>query len=182
MKAAAPVAEFRPVDVRLRGGQRVTLRAVRLQDKEELQAAIKRLSAESRYARFMTALRELPPQMLERATNPEGSRELQLVAVVPEGARKKIIAGARYAAGAGSTDCEFAVAVTDEWQGQGLARQLLEALMQTAHARGFERMQGYILASNTRMLSLAKRLGFLEVANPEGPMVRMVRCNLTRIS
>jgi RimJ/RimL family protein N-acetyltransferase len=179
MIAAAPAAEFNPVDLRLRDGRRVTLRAVRPQDKVELQAALKRLSAESRYARFMSPLRELSPQMLERATNPEESRDLQLVAVAREGVQEKIIGGARYAAGAGSMNCEFAVAVTDEWQGLGLAHQLLEALMRTAHARGFERMEGYILASNARMLGLAKRLGFVEVASPEGPTVRMVRCDLS---
>ncbi|HMK13696.1 MAG TPA: GNAT family N-acetyltransferase [Burkholderiales bacterium] len=179
MKAAAPTAEFNPVELLLRDGRRATLRAVRPQDKIELQAALKRLSTESRYARFMSALRELSPQMLERATNPEESRELQLVAVVREGEQEKIIGGARYAAGAGSMNCEFAVAVTDEWQGLGLARHLMEALMRTARGRGFERMEGYILASNTRMLGLAKCLGFVEVASPEGPTVRMVRCDLS---
>ncbi|HXZ97677.1 MAG TPA: GNAT family N-acetyltransferase [Burkholderiales bacterium] len=182
MKAAAPTADLSPIDLQLRDGRRVTLRTVRPQDKDEFRAAFNRLSAESRYTRFMSALRELPPQMLKRATNPEESRELQLVAVVREGEREKIVGGARYAAGEGSTDCEFAVAVADEWQGLGLARQLLEALRRAARARGFKRMEGFILASNTRMLGLAKRLGFIEVASPEGPTVRMVRCDLTRIS
>jgi L-amino acid N-acyltransferase YncA len=181
MTAAKPAAEFSPVSLQLRDGLRVTMRAVRPQDKDELQSALKRLSDASRYARFMSPLRELSPQMLERATNPEGSRELQLVAVVREGTQEKIIGGARYAAMVGSTDCEFAVAVTDEWQGRGLARQLLDALMRTARARGFKRMEGYILATNARMLNLAKSLGFTEVASPEGPTVRMVRCDLSRV-
>ena len=83
---------------------------------------------------------------------------------------------------AGSTDCEFAVTVVDEWHGLGLARQLLEALMQAARARGFERMEGYILATNARMLGLAKRLGFAEVESPEGPTVRMVRRDLGTVA
>jgi GNAT superfamily N-acetyltransferase len=117
--------------------------------------------------------------MLERAVNPNQARELQLLAVVGEGAQEKIVGGARYAAGTGSTDCEFAVTVAEQWHGLGLARRLLEALMRAARARGFERMEGYILASNTRMLGLAKRLGFAEVESPEGPSVRMVRCDLS---
>jgi len=51
-----------------------------------------------------------------------------------------------------------------------------------ARARGFERIEGYILATNTRMLGLAKRLGFVDVESPEGPSVRMVRCNLRTIA
>jgi acetyltransferase len=75
-------------------------------------------------------------------------------------------------------DCEFAVAVVDEWHGRGLARLLLETLMRAAHARGFARMEGYILPTNRRMLGLAKRLGFRTVKNPEGPTVCLVRRDL----
>ena len=86
MAAIVPEAGFSPVDLQLRDGQRVTLRAVRPQDRDALQAAIKGLSQESRYTRFMSALRELSPQMLERAVNPEKQRHL--IRVAREYARK----------------------------------------------------------------------------------------------
>jgi len=178
MTTAAQEAEFIPVDLQLRDGRRVSLRAVRPQDKEALQAAIKRLSPESRYARFMSPLRELTPKMLERAANPDPDYELQLVAVCGGGPQETIVGGGRYCGSAGSTECEFALAVADAWQGLGLARRLLESLMRAARARGMERMEGYILASNSRMLGLAKRLGFAEAASPEGPSVRLVRRDL----
>ena len=41
-------------------------------------------------------------------------------------------------------------------------------------------MEGYILATNARMLGLAKRLGFVSVPSPEGPTVRKVQCELNR--
>jgi GNAT superfamily N-acetyltransferase len=126
----------------------------------------------------MSPLRELSAQMLERATRPDAERELQLIALAGEGAEERIVGGARYAAAAGSADCEFAVAVLDEWHGLGLARRLLESLMRTARSRGFKRMEGYILATNGPMLGLAKRLGFKTVDSPEGPSVRKVRCDL----
>jgi RimJ/RimL family protein N-acetyltransferase len=153
----------------LRDGRRVTVREVRADDADRMQAAMRAMSVESRYSRFMSALRELSPKMLERATHPDAEREFQLVAVAGEGAQQVIVGGARYAAAPGSRDCEFALALIDEWQGQGLARQLLETLMRTAHARGFERMEGYILPSNSPMLGLAKRLGFARVENAEDP-------------
>jgi GNAT superfamily N-acetyltransferase len=175
---AVPPAGVRPLEVQLRDGRRVTLRTVRPDDAQRMQAALRGMSAQSRYARFMSALRELTPQMLDRATRPDAGRELQLVAVDGDGAQQTIVGGARYAAAPGSRDCEFALAVVDDWQGQGLARQLLETLMRVARARGFERMEGYILASNARMLGLAKRLGFAEVESPEGPGICLVRCDL----
>jgi GNAT superfamily N-acetyltransferase len=164
----------------LRDGRRLTLRAVSPDDKDKLQAAVRRLSVESRYSRFMSAVRELSPSMLEWATRPAPDRELQLLAVSGAGPDEIIVGGARFSAAAGSKDCEFAVALADEWHGQGLARQLLEALMGAARARGFARMEGYILASNASMLGLAKRLGFAEVESPEGPSVCLVRCDLRK--
>jgi RimJ/RimL family protein N-acetyltransferase len=182
MMAVDPGTVFTPIDLQLRDGRRVTLRTIRADDKDRLQEALRALSTQSSYYRFFSPLRELSPQLLERATRPETDRELQLVAVIGEGDQEKIIGGARYAGPAGSKDCEFAVAIVDEWHGLGLARQLLETLMRTAHAQGFERMEGYILATNTRMLGLAKRLGFAEMESSEGPTVRMVRRDLGTVS
>ena len=168
------------MDATLKDGRRVVLREIRADDADRMQAALRAMSDESRYTRFMSAVRELPPKMLDRATHPVAGREFQLVAVVGEGAQQAIVGGARYAAAAGSRDCEFALAIIDSWQGQGLARQLLETLMKLAGERGFERMEGYILPSNAPMLGLARRLGFASVANPEDPGVETVRCELSR--
>ena len=178
---AVPQAEFQPFGVQLKDGRQVTVREVRADDAERMQTALRAMSAESRYSRFMSAIRELSPNMLEKAVRPDAKRELQLVAVASEDAQEKIVGGARYAAAPGSLDCEFALALIDDWQGQGLARQLLETLMRTARARGFERMEGYILPSNAAMLMLAKRLGFVRVEYSEDPGVQMVRCELARI-
>jgi acetyltransferase len=153
---------------------------VRESDREGFLAALRRMSEQSRYSRFMSPVKEFSPQMLERAIRPDDGRELQLVAVDAIGATEQIVGGARYAADPGGKDCEFAVAIVDEWQGQGLACHLLEALMRAARERGLERMEGYILASNSAMLRLAGKLGFARVKSPEGPGVCLVRCDLTR--
>ena len=165
---------FDPVVVKLRHGRSVTVRAVRADDGARLQDAIRALSDESRYFRFMAALKELPPGLVEQATHPRAGRELQLVAVTGDGADERIVAGARYSSEVGSTDCEFAIAVTDAWQGLGLARKLIDLLIVEARARGFARMEAYILASNAPMLRLARRLGFVTAASAEDPTVRRV--------
>ena len=173
MRAAMTTPEaryaFEPVALRLRDGREVTVRAVRADDGEKVRTAIRRLSPESRYTRFFSPLRDVTPKMLERVIHPDEAHELQLVAV----------AGARYAATPErSGDCEFAVTVADDWHRVGLARQLLEMLMRTARARGFERMEGYILSTNEAMIGLATRLGFVPVASPEGPTVILMRRDL----
>lgn len=173
-----PEADSQPLAVRLRDGTEVTLRAVRTDDADKLQAAIRSLSAESRYSRFFSPMPKVPSQLLARAIHPDVKTELQLVAVTGAGSEEKIIGGARYAATETEGDCEFAVAVVDEWHGRGLARLLLETLMRAARARGFARMEGYILTTNARMLGLAKHLGFSRLESPEGPTVCFVRRDL----
>ena len=173
-----PEVVFEPLAVRLRDGTAVTLRAIRAEDADKLQTAIRSLSAESQYSRFFSSMSELTPQLLDRATHPHAKSELQLVAVTGVGLHDGIIGGARYAATATEGDCEFAVAVVDAWQGRGLARLLLETLMRTARAHGFARMEGYILATNAAMLGLASRLGFARIESPEGPTVCLVRRDL----
>ena len=166
---------FEPEVWRLRSGRSVTVFLVRPDDQARLQDAMRHLSDESRYMRFMGFTRELSPQLLDQATHPVPGRELQLVALTGE---ETIVAGARYAADA-SGDCEFAVTVTDEWHRLGLARRLLDALIRSAQRQGFKRMTGYVLATNTGMLALARRMGFVQVANREDPTVRVVRRDLT---
>jgi GNAT superfamily N-acetyltransferase len=176
MATDRPHREFDPIDVELRDGRRVTVRTIRIDDRDGLQTAVRALSPEARYSRFFSPLRELPASLLERATHPDAD-ELQLVAVVGG----TIVAGARYAATAEAGCCEFGVAVLDDWHGVGLARRLLETLMRTARARGFAHMEAYVLATNVAMLRLAERLGFVPVKSPEGPSVRLLRRPLAEV-
>jgi GNAT superfamily N-acetyltransferase len=110
--------------------------------------------------------------------HPDAQTELQLVAANRDADLEDIVGGVRYAGAPGGHDCEFAITVIDAWQGQGLARLMLEAIMGAARECGFEHMEGYILASNAAMLGLARKLGFASVPSPEGPAVRLMRCAL----
>jgi len=113
--------------------------------------------------------------MLDRAVRP-GHRERALVAV----AGGVIVGGARYVTGNEAETCEFAVAIADDWLGVGIASRMLKELIRDAGARGFSRMEGYVLASNGAMLQLARHLGFEVAASEEGPSVRLVRLDLAR--
>src|SRR5215510_2767193 len=181
MTSAPSAIAFPPEVWHLRSGRSVTVRAVRPDDRDKLQAAMRQLSDESRHSRFMGFTRELSPQMLEQATHPVPGRELQLVVLSGDGEAEAIVAGGRYAADA-SGDCEFAVTVVDAWQRQGLARRVLEALIRSAQAQGFKRMTGYVLATNTSMLALARRMEFVSSTNRDDPTVRVVRLEIGRAS
>lgn len=173
-----PDTDFAPLTIASTEGPAVVVRTVRAGDEAAFHAAFLQLSSESRYSRFMSVVRDLSEQTLERATHPDGRREFALVAVVAEPAGERIVAGGRYVAIADSPDCEFAVTVVDGWQGHGLGRTLLTALKGAALARGYIRMEGYVLSTNLAMRRLGARLGFADGPMPDDPTVRLLSVTL----
>lgn len=171
-------ADDLPARVTLRDGRQVVLRNIQAEDKAALQAAFHRLSADSRYTRFMASMRDLPEAMLESATHPAPDRAFALVAVTGDAEAERIVGSARYAAVAGSDICEFGVTVGDDWHGIGLARSLLQVLIGAARARGYRTMEGYVLASNSSMRGLAHRLGFADTQCPDDATLRVVTLHL----
>jgi len=170
---------FSPIEVELRDRRRVRLREIRPDDREEVRQAFDRLSRESRYTRFMSSVTGLSPEMLERAVHQLTEREVGLVAEIDAPDGIDLVAGARYYVHADNRRCEFAITVADGWQGVGLASRLLRELIQAARVRGLKQMEGFVLAGNSRMLDLARRLGFTVVTDPNDMMVKIVRLDLT---
>jgi len=142
-------------------GFTLTIRPIRPEDAQIEQAFVRSLSDESRYFRFMQAVHELTPEMLVRFTQIDYDREMALIAVVePEPGVETQVAVARYTANPDRRSCEFAVVVADEWQGRGIGTHLMHSLMRVAKSRGITLMEGEIIAGNTHMLGLMRRLGF----------------------
>jgi RimJ/RimL family protein N-acetyltransferase len=153
--------------VRLGDGERVVIRPVLPQDEDLTTAFFRNLSAPARYDRFMTSLRELPPELMRRFTQVDYADHLALVAEVFSGGRETVIAEARYVRMPNSLDAEFAVSVAEPWQGKKLASLLLGKLACRAAAAGVHRIVGETLATNARMISLGRKAGFTIAPSPE---------------
>jgi acetyltransferase len=164
--------------VTLADGTAITIRPIRPEDEAIEQEFVRNLSHESRYFRFLDAVRELTPRMLAHFTRVDYDRHLALIAVTEQGGRETQIGVARYVAGADPGRCEFAVVIADEWQGKGLGRRLMEALVAAARAAGMREMYGEVLAGNRKMLELAARLGFHARADEGDPRVLRVERTL----
>jgi len=141
---------------------RITIRPTLPQDVELQRAFFRTLSAESRYCRFMTRLRELPDTLAERFANIDYRCHLALLAeVFDETGQETMIGEARYVVDARDPmTCEFAIAVADAWQARGIARALLERLERQAVASGIRRMIGDTLSTNKAMQRLEARAGY----------------------
>jgi acetyltransferase len=155
-------------DAKLRDGTVLHVRPIRPEDAELERGFVTRLSEESRYYRFFYRLHELSPAMVARFTQIDYDRELALVAVVDVAGTVAFVGVARYVTNPGDEVAEFAVVVSDEWQGRGVARVLMERLLECAKRRGLKRIEGTVLRENHNMLKFTAALGFETRPDPEG--------------
>jgi acetyltransferase len=153
-------------------GRVVTVRAIRPEDAQIEQEFVQRLSAEAKYLRFMSTLKDLTPAILARLTQIDYDRHMALIATVAEHPHERQIGVCRYTIEPDDESCEFAVVVDEAWQGRGLGRHLISRLIDIAKRRGLARMRGEILSSNTRMLGLVSKMGFIVGDVPGTPSVK----------
>lgn len=144
----------------LADGTDIVIRPIRPEDAEMEQAFVRNLSKESRYMRFMQALRELTPDMLVRLTQIDYDREMAFVALSKQDGQEVEIGVARYAINPDKASCEFALVIADDWQNRGLGGLMMNTLIDAARNRGLRTVEGEVLSHNTGMLKLMQRLGF----------------------
>lgn len=162
-------------ELRLDGGETLTVRPIRPEDAEIEQEFVRSLSDESRYYRFMQAVHELTPQLLVRFTQIDYDREMALIAVrEDDDGNEQQLAVARYTVDPDPSSCEFALTVADQWQGRGIGRHLMRELMRVARERGMSCIHGEVLAGNSHMLGLMKHLEFTVRSSPDDPELKLV--------
>lgn len=147
----------------------LTVRPIRPDDAALEAAFVRGLSADSRYMRFMATARELSAPKLHELTDVDQRQHVALVATAGCDGGEAFAGVARYIVDRSGTGCEFAVTVGDAWQGSGLAGLLMQALIERARVQGLARMEGIVLSTNTRMLKLARQLGFSAQRDPDDP-------------
>lgn len=145
-------------EVELRDGTRVRMRPIRPDDAARLVALYDHLSQDSRYHRFFSVMRRLPPDWARLLANVDHVRRFALVVEAP-GDPETLIAVARYESTAEAGTAEVAFAVQDAWQNRGLGTILFRALLEAGGNRGITRFCAYVLGDNRRMLDLISRLG-----------------------
>lgn len=157
----------------VRGGREVTVRQARSSDGAALRTFIDGLSRETHYFRFLTGGR-VADEMIDGFLGRHAGKDVALVVTAGD----VVVANAVYVVN-DADEAEFAVVVSDEWQGQGLGRRLIQHLQQLARAAGLHGMRGDVLSENRRMLAIMRGLGFATRRNPEDSFLHEVSLRLT---
>jgi len=156
------------------------LRPVRPTDAGYIRELVKNMSAESRYFRFMHAVNDLSPRMVVQFTKLDYDRQMAFVAI-PSG-MERIVGVSRYTIDSSRVEADFAIAIDDNYQGQGLASNLMRHLIKHATEQDLYRLRGDVLRSNSAMRGLMEYLGFTATTDPDDPEVLVYSLKLNENS
>jgi len=138
------------------GSSEVLIRTITPEDRELLQIGFERLSDRSRYMRFQAPMSALSDEQLSYLTDVDHHDHEALVALDADAG--DAVGVARFVR-VSDRVAECAIVVADDWQGRGLATELLDRLVERAQEEGIERFTAIVLAENADALRLLERLG-----------------------
>ncbi|MDX6473446.1 MAG: hypothetical protein QOK22_2262 [Gaiellaceae bacterium] len=148
------------VDVILRDGSTLRLRAPARSDADALVAFFERLSKQSLYLRFH-GIRHVDAGLVDHVLDPNWADRGALIGVLADGdGDERIVALAEYARLRDPVVAEVAFTIADELQGRGAATRLLEQLAVRAADVGIESFVAEVLSENNAMFSVFRDAGF----------------------
>ena len=136
------------------------VRRVHLPDAQAMKEFVLRLSGASRRNRFHAVVNDVSPTLLRRLVDGDGHRHVAWVACVwgPNG--EEIVGEAVwYLVEPDQRTGELAISVRDDWQGQGVADELMRTLIASARDAELLELYGDVLDANARMLAFMRRHG-----------------------
>ena len=130
-----------------------TVRPLRRDEPDVLDALFDGLSARSRYLRFHAPVPRLISGLRTALLDVDGNDRVALVAEVtgPDGT---VPVGIARLGRTADDEAEVAVAVVDAWHRCGIGRRLVTELAQIAAGLGYRRMHALVLPENAAALSL----------------------------
>jgi acetyltransferase len=150
---------------KLKDGTALTVRPIRPEDEPLMVKFHGTLSEETVFFRFFGS-----PKLEKRVTHErlarlcfiDYDREIALVAIRRDAETKgdEIIGVGRLIKLAGINEAEFAVVISDRFQGQGLGTHLLASLVDIGRQEGVKLIVAQILPENYHMQRVAKKVGF----------------------
>ncbi len=147
-------------NVRLRDGSEVVIHIGNPCDKACLARAFDQLSVRSRHMRFFSPINKLSDAQLTYLTEVDGINHVVLVALVNDGQQHKGIGIGRYIRNQQDSEvAEFAITVSDSYQGRGVGSLLLDSLLDHACGNHVRILRGYALSANRPMIKLLTRRG-----------------------
>jgi len=173
LSAPPSTAAAAVVDVILRDGSTLRLRAPAHNDAGALVTFFERLSNDSRYLRFH-GVRRVDVTLVEHVLDPNWTDRGALIGTLTDAqGDERVVALAEYARLRDPASAEVAFTVADALQGRGAATRLLEQLAARAAEVGIEGFVAEVLPENSAMLAVFRDAGFEESRKLSGGEVEV---------
>ncbi len=152
-----PICE---IETKLSDGRPVCLRTIRPSDEAKIRDGIREMSDRSRYLRFFSAFREPPESVVKRLVAVDGHDHIAWGAILLDGKHYPPV-GAAHAIRSNTyaSTGELAIAVLDDYQGQGLARMLIAAVLVECNQEDLQNLDVHILSENQVATNLIVSIG-----------------------
>lgn len=148
------------IETQLSDGRAICLRTIRPSDEAKIRDGISEMSDRSRYLRFFSAFRSPPDSIVKRLSAVDGHDHLGWGAILLDGQNYPPIAASHaIRSDDDATSGELAIAVLDEYQGLGVARSLIAALLIDCMTEDLLSLEMQILAENRAATNLVTMLG-----------------------
>ena len=150
---------------RLRDNTVAILRPIRPEDEPLMIEFHKTLSEQSVRFRYFSLLKletRIAHERLTRICFNDYDREIALVIDYknPQTARHEILGVGRLSKLHGLDEAEWAIMISDQWQGHGLGTKLLRLLVEIGRKEKLSRIFAHILPDNSVMQHVSKKVGF----------------------
>jgi len=149
----------------LEDGMVCCIRPIRAEDEPLIYALFKSLSDATIIYRFGHSLVHIPHEKLGRYCQIDYDRELAFVGVTLD--TQKIIGDVRISKLPDLENAELSILISDEWQGKGIGKILMEYSIGIAKEIGLKSLWMEILKNNHRMLALGQKYGFKQAYDDE---------------
>ncbi len=168
-EADLPRATIRPypieyITTQKIAGVEVTIRPIRPEDEPLMVEFHKTLSDRSVYLRYfgiMSLEKRIMHERLRRVCFIDYDREIALVAdLTNRDGTHQILGVGRLIKEHGTDEAEFAILISDPWQGKGLGSELLKLLVEIGRKERLCRITGRIVGENTVMKRVSEEVGF----------------------
>jgi acyl-CoA hydrolase/GNAT superfamily N-acetyltransferase len=172
------VYPVRMEEKRVYDGQQVTFRPAKPVDDRMIQEHFYNMDAKDVHTRFFSMRRNFYREDMENIFQVDYIKNLSIVAVTGEVGFEKVVGLGEYVLAHG-TVAEVAFSTSKEWQGKGIATVILRKLAEAARENGFTGLIAYMLANNTGMIKLFKKLPYKVNATVESETL-VLRCDFDK--
>jgi acetyltransferase len=153
-----PTEFVRPAS--LRDNTSVLLRPIQPEDEPLWHELLRNCSERSIWLRFRYLFKESTHEMATRFCFIDYDRTMAIVAEIEAGGKRQLVGVGRLVADPDHGKAEYAVLVTDAWQGRGLGSLITDYCLEICSTWGINRIYAETTADNQRMQNILRRHKF----------------------